>query len=278
MTPDPVPAGPTIGGVGITIRAFEFSLCLPITGAENLNPVPVVAIDGPSASGKGTVAQGVAARLAFYYLDSGAIYRAAALAVRGAGTGLDKPAELATIVAAMNLRFAEGRILLAGVDVTDRARSEAIGRDASRIAALPAVRAALLLRQRDFRMAPGLVADGRDMASVIFPDAALKVFLTASIEERARRRVRQLAEADARKGLIGKENNANIASLFESAVAAAEGAMYPVVLADLVERDRQDAARSAAPLRQVEGAHVLDTTGMPAGQAVEQVLAWYAAG
>ena len=224
------------------------------------------------------MAQGVAARLAYHYLDSGAIYRAAALAVRAVGTGLDKPAELATVVAAMNLRFAEGRILLAGGDVTDLARAEATGRDASRIAALPAVRAALLLRQRDFRIAPGLVADGRDMASVIFPDAALKVFLTASIAERARRRVRQLAEAEARKGLIGKENNANIASLLESAVATAASAMYPLVLADLVERDRQDAARSAAPLRQVEGAHVLDTTGMPAGQAVEQVLAWYAAG
>lgn len=237
----------------------------------------MIAIDGPSASGKGTVAIGVAERLAFHYLDSGAIYRAAALAARSVGADPLDPGELAAAAAAMDLRFVGGRIILADADVTEQARSESTGRDASRIAALPAVRAALLRRQRDFRVSPGLVADGRDMASVVFPDALLKVFLTASPTERARRRARQLAEADARKGLIGKENNANIASLFESAVAAADRLLYPAVLADLVERDRQDAARSAAPLRQVEGAHVLDTTGMPAAQAVERILAWYAA-
>ena len=233
-----------------------------------MNPVPVIAIDGPSASGKGTVALGVAARLAFHYLDSGAIYRAAAMAARSVGADPHEPAELAAAAAAMDLRFVGGRILLADTDVTDQARSEATGRDASRIAALPAVRAALLRRQREFRVSPGLVADGRDMASVIFPDAALKVFLTASAAERARRRARQLAEAGARKGLIGKENNANIASLFESVVAAAERSLYPAVLADLVERDRQDAARSAAPLRQVEGARVLGRAGASGAEDV----------
>ncbi|HEX4326443.1 MAG TPA: (d)CMP kinase, partial [Burkholderiales bacterium] len=153
-----------------------------MSGAQG-HPVAVIAIDGPSASGKGTVAQLVAERLGFHYLDSGAIYRAAAHAARQAGIDLDAvpspESKIAAAAAAMDLRFSGGLILLANQDVSPQLRTEECGREASKIAALPTVRAALLQRQRDFRQAPGLVADGRDMSSVVFPDAALKVFLTA---------------------------------------------------------------------------------------------------
>jgi len=237
----------------------------------HVNPVTVsvIAIDGPSASGKGTVAQLVAERLGFHYLDSGAIYRAAAYAARQAGIDLDNaPAlekDIARVAGTMQLRFAGGQILLANEDVGPQLRTEACGREASKIAALPAVRAALLQRQRDFRQLPGLVADGRDMGSVVFPDAALKVFLTAGVEERARRRAIQLA-ALARigdpKGLIGKENSGNIDALFAS------------VLADLRERDERDSKRAVAPLAQLHDARLLDTSGLSIQQAVQQVLAW----
>ena len=236
-----------------------------------MNPVPVIAIDGPSASGKGTVAQRVAARLGYHYLDSGAIYRAAAVAAVRAGIVLEDPfareAALAACATHMALRFDGDRVWLDGADISAAVRSEAGGRDASRIAALPALRAALLRRQRDFRDLPGLVADGRDMASVVFPDASLKVFLTADVAERARRRTAQLAAATSLekspKGLMEKENNAIIRAPFDA------------VLADLVERDRRDAARSAAPLVQVAGARLLDTTAMSIATAVDTVLTWY---
>lgn len=229
--------------------------------------VPVIAIDGPSASGKGTVAQRVAEALEFAYLDSGAIYRAAALAATCAGFDLDgAPDALAAVAGAMPLRFAAGRVWLSGVDVTDAIRSEECGAKASRIAAIPLVRAALLQRQRDFRVAPGLVADGRDMASVVFPEAALKVFLTAGAEERTWRRVAQLAGLASKdaKYLIEKEKDARLRLLFDS------------VLSDLQERDRRDAGRTAAPLKQVEGALILDTTNLSIEAAVAQILGWWA--
>ena len=241
--------------------------------------IPVIAIDGPSASGKGTVAQRVAEALGFAYLDSGAIYRVAALAAQRAGldaslgaggkavpdTGGAQDA-LAAVAGAMPLRFAAGRVWLGDADVTDAIRSEECGANASRIAAIPCVRAALLQRQRDFRLAPGLVADGRDMASVVFPDAALKVFLTAGVAERAWRRVAQLAgiPLNDAKYLIENEKDAKLNVLFDS------------VLSDLQERDRRDAGRAAAPLKQVEGAQLLDTTHLSIEAAVAQILGWWA--
>lgn len=242
-----------------------------------MNPVPVIAIDGPSASGKGTVAQRVAARLGYHYLDSGAIYRAAAVAAVRAGISLDDPVAvenaLAQCAATMALRFNGDLVLLAGEDVTAAVRSEAGGRDASRIAALPAVRNALLWRQRDFRTAPGLVADGRDMATVVFPDASLKVFLTADVVERARRRTAQLAldggRPESPKGLMENEISATIRAPF--------GAVRAEVLADLVERDRRDSARLTAPLKRSADARLLDTTAMSIDIAVETVVGWYLA-
>lgn len=214
------------------------------------NFVPVIAIDGPSASGKGTVAALVARELGFHYLDSGALYRVAAHAARQHGVALDDETGLAALASRFDLRFDGVEVYLDGVAVGDVIRTEAAGRAASRIAALPALRAALLERQRAFRQAPGLVTDGRDMGSVVFPDAPLKIFLTASVEERAKRRYNQLIE----KGL-----GANLADLLQ----------------DLRERDERDAARAAAPLQQRADAELLDTTGMTIGQAVEQVLQWF---
>lgn len=214
--------------------------------------VPVIAIDGPSASGKGTVAARVARALDFHYLDSGAIYRVTAHAAGGAGVALDDETALAALARGLDLRFDGVEVYLAGQPVGDAIRSEEAGRAASRIAALPALRAALLALQRGFRRAPGLVTDGRDMGSVVFPDASLKVFLTASPEERANRRYKQLIE----KGF-----DANLAALLQ----------------DLRERDARDAARAAAPLRQTADAMLLDTTGLGIDEAVRRVLAAYRA-
>jgi len=211
------------------------------------NPIPVIAIDGPSASGKGTVAARVAARLGFHYLDSGALYRLVALAASRAGVVTDDEMRLAELAATLPAQFDADRVLLDGEDVSLAIRSEDVSVGASRVAALPAVRAALLERQRAYRRAPGVVADGRDMGSVVFPQAALKVFLTASAEARAERRYKQLIE----KGLP-----ANIASL----------------LRDLRERDARDAARSVAPLAQGADAVLLDTTDLTIQQAVDAVL------
>lgn len=213
--------------------------------------VPVIAIDGPSASGKGTIAARVAAELGWHYLDSGAIYRLAALAARRAGVAWDDEAGVASVAARLDVEFGEGSIRLSGEEVGDLIRHEDISTGASRIAALPSVRRALLFRQRLFRRAPGLVADGRDMASVVFPDARTKIFLTASVEARAQRRYKQLIE----KGIA-----ANIAPLLQ----------------DLRERDLRDSQRSVAPLQQSEGAHVLDTTHLGITATVAQVLAWNA--
>jgi 3-phosphoshikimate 1-carboxyvinyltransferase len=212
--------------------------------------VPVIAIDGPSASGKGTVAQRVAQSLGYHYLDSGALYRLLALAAHQHGVTLDDEVALAELAAHMEIRFEGADIWLDGTKVGDELRGEQCAAAASKVAALPAVRAALLDKQHAFRRAPGLVADGRDMASVVFPDAALKVFLTASAEARADRRFKQLME----KGI-----SANIAALLQ----------------DIQARDERDTQRSVAPLQQVQGAHLLDTTALNIGQAVQEVLTRY---
>jgi len=214
--------------------------------------IPVIAIDGPSASGKGTVAALVARELGFHYLDSGAIYRVTAYAAQRGGVALDDEPRLVALAHRIELRFDGVEVYLNGAAVGDVIRSEDAGRAASRIAALPALRAALLDLQRGFRRPPGLVTDGRDMGSVVFPDATLKIFLTASAEERAQRRYKQLIE----KG-------------FDASLAA--------LLQDLRERDARDAARSAAPLQQTADAALLDTTGLTIQQAVEQVLQWFRA-
>ena len=211
--------------------------------------IPVIAIDGPSASGKGTVAARVAAVLGWHYLDSGALYRLAALAAQRAGVAWSDEAAVAAVAAALDVRFGEDSILLSGVEVSEAIRQEDISSGASKIAALPLVREALLARQREFRQAPGLVADGRDMGSVVFPDAQTKIFLTASVEIRAQRRYKQLIE----KGIA-----ANIQPL----------------LLDLRARDERDSQRSVAPLQQSEGAILLDTTDLTIEQAVNQVLVW----
>lgn len=214
--------------------------------------VPVIAIDGPSASGKGTVAARVAAALGFHLLDSGALYRLTAVAAMRAGVAFDDEAALAPIAATLDVKFVDGGTWLAGEEVSEAMRAEQASVGASRVAVHGAVRAALLDRQRAFRQAPGLVADGRDMGSVVFPDAELKVFLTASVEIRAGRRYKQLIE----KGL-----SANLESLSQ----------------DLRERDERDRSRAHAPLVQLPDAILLDTTAMNADAAVRVVLdAWSA--
>lgn len=213
---------------------------------------PVIAIDGPSASGKGTVAARLAACLGFHYLDSGAVYRLTALAALHRNAPLDNEAAICAIASSLDAHFVEGMILLDGEDATEALRTERVGEGASRVAVLPAVREALLQRQRDFRRAPGLVADGRDMGSVVFPDSLLKVFLTASVEERALRRYKQL---------IAKE----------------ESATFDTILRDLNQRDARDRARQVAPLQQLPDAHLLDTTEMNVDRAVQTILDWWQA-
>jgi cytidylate kinase len=192
----------------------------------------------------------VSERLGFRLLDSGALYRLTALSAMRAGVDMADEAGLASLARAMDVRFADGAIYLEGADVSTQLRAEEIGNNASRVAALPAVRTALLDLQLAFRAMPGLVGDGRDMGTVVFPDAKLKVFLTASVEARAQRRYKQLIE----KGFP-----ANLSDL----------------LKDLIERDARDTNRAVAPLKPAEGAHLLDTSNMSVDEAVEQVLAWY---
>ena len=210
----------------------------------------VIAIDGPSASGKGTVASRVAAALGWNYLDSGALYRLTALYARQRNVGWTNEAAVAALAAALPAQFDGQRVLLDGEDVGNAIRSEEIGMGASAVAQLPAVRAALLQRQRDFQTASGLVADGRDMGSVVFPDAALKVFLTASAQVRAERRAKQL-------GL------------------PCEGLAFERILADIEARDEADRCRAAAPLRQLPDALLLDTSDMGIEEAVKKVVDWY---
>jgi len=211
-------------------------------------PAPVIAIDGPSASGKGTVARRVAQALRFHLLDSGALYRLVALKALRSGTPSDDEAEVARLAETLDAQFDSGEIVLDGEPVGEALRSEETGAVASQVAALPRVRTALLARQRAFRRAPGLVADGRDMGSVVFPDADLKFFLTASAEERAWRRYKQLME----KGL---------------------SATMPAILKDIEARDRRDTQRGAAPLRLCADAQALDTTDLTIEEAVAEVLA-----
>lgn len=217
-----------------------------------MTAIPVITIDGPTASGKGTVAGRVAAQLGFALLDSGALYRLTALSALEAGIDLADAVAVSALVATLDIHFEGERILLSGRDVSRQIREEAVGVAASKIAALPAVRQALVDLQHSFRRPPGLVADGRDMGTVIFPDAQLKVFLTASVEARAERRYKQL---------IDKGFPANMLALLQ----------------DLQERDARDTQRAVAPLKPAEGARLLDTSAMTIEQSVEQVLAWYQA-
>jgi cytidylate kinase len=210
----------------------------------------VIAIDGPSASGKGTVAEKVAKALGFRYLDSGALYRLVTLAAINARADLGDEPVLARIAQDMEIDFREGKTWLGGHDVTADLRSESVSAAASRVAAHPSVRRALLSRQRGFRTAPGLVADGRDMGSVVFPDAPLKVFLTADVATRAERRYKQLME----KGMYAKMND---------------------VVEELRRRDERDSSRPVAPLKHYPDALFLDTAGMTADQAAQQILDWW---
>jgi len=210
----------------------------------------VIAIDGPTASGKGTVASLVAEKLGFHYLDSGALYRLVALASEKQGIDVKNGSELGLLVPKLLISFKNGQIFLNSEDVTDAIRTENIGLRASALAVHPEVRAALVGLQRSFRQFPGLVADGRDMASVIFPDAVLKVFLTATAAARAERRYKQL---------IAKGISAKLSDLLQ----------------DLQERDARDSSRGAAPLLVAEGAKVLETSDLSIDQAVKTVLDWY---
>ncbi len=209
--------------------------------------IPVIAIDGPSASGKGTVASMVADALGFHYLESGALYRLVALASSRAGLGEGDEKALADLAGGLDVKFRGGQVFLSGEDVAEELRREEIGNRASSVARLPRVRAALLERQRAFRQPPGLVADGRDMGTVVFPDALLKVFLTASVQVRAERRYKQL---------IDKGIGANLASLSR----------------DLAMRDERDAYRAAAPLVPAPDAVLLDSSDLSVEDVVAQVV------
>jgi len=217
---------------------------------ENFSHIPVIAIDGPTASGKGTVAQKVAEYFGFHYLDSGALYRLVGLASFLQGVSLTDEVGLSKIAQELPVTFLGEKVFLNNQDVTDDIRQEEMGKRASVVGAIKGVRTALVERQRAFLQAPGLVADGRDMASVIFPAAGLKVFLTATVEARAERRYKQL---------IAKGFSANIHTLTQ----------------DLRERDERDTQRADAPLTVVSGARMLDTTQMTVVEAVNQVIDWY---
>jgi cytidylate kinase len=225
-----------------------------MNSADSREHVPVLTIDGPSGSGKGTISRLVAQRLSWHYLDSGAIYRAVGVAAGWGDIDLADPAALVRCTFDTKIDFIEDdesrelRIIVNGLDATDELRTETSGAAASAIAAIPEVRAALKDRQRAFRRAPGLVADGRDMGTVIFPDAAHKVFLTASAEERAERRYKQLKDKGVSVTLDG-------------------------LLREILARDARDAQRVVAPLRPAEDAVRIDTTGLSITEVVERVLA-----
>ena len=210
----------------------------------------VIAIDGPSASGKGTVASRVAAALGFDYLDSGALYRLTALYAQKENVEWTNEAGVAKLAESLPAEFDGQKVLLNGEDVSEQTRTEAIGMGASAVAQLPQVRTALLQRQRDFLTGKGLVADGRDIGSVIFPQAALKVFLTASAQVRAERRAKQI-------GL------------------PCEGVEFDRILSDIEARDEADRRRAVAPLQQLPDAQLLDTTELGIEESVKKVLDWY---
>jgi cytidylate kinase len=208
---------------------------------------PVIAIDGPAASGKGTVAQGVADALRLHYLDSGSLYRLVALKASREGVAASDEARLAALARSLDVAFDQGRVHLDHSDVTEELRGEPVSAAASRVAVFPAVRQALVARQRAFRRPPGLVADGRDMGTVVFPDAVLKIYLMASAEVRAGRRYKQLIE---------KGNSVTL-----------EGLLH-----DIRERDARDSARAAAPLKAAADALILDTTDLTIAASIAFVL------
>jgi cytidylate kinase len=212
--------------------------------------IPVIAIDGPSASGKGTIAAIVAQRLGFHYLDSGALYRIVGLVAGEQGINLEKDSEVSRIALNLNIKFNGEEVWVNGREVSGLIRGEVAGAAASRVAALPGVRAALMTLQHNFRCQPGLVADGRDMGSVVFPDAGLKIYLTATPEERAQRRYKQL---------ITKEVDASMAALLQ----------------DIRDRDHRDSNRATAPLLKCADAIEFDTTGIPVEAVVAKVLQLY---
>lgn len=215
-----------------------------------IKEIPVLTLDGPSGAGKGTVSRRIAKRLGWSYLDSGAIYRALAVAVMDQNVALSDLEGIVKIALAMELSFESDespRILLAGRDITDRIQTETCGNMASKVAALGPVRQALLQKQREFRQLPGLVADGRDMGTVVFPDAQYKVFLTASAEERALRRYKQLKE---------KGSDVTLASLTKK----------------IEERDRRDRERSEAPLRMAEDAVLVDSSHLTIDEVIARCL------
>jgi cytidylate kinase len=218
------------------------------------NDIPVIAIDGPSGSGKGTISRQVALALGWHLLDSGALYRLVAVAAKESGKSNASEDELAAIAASLEVSFGtdEGgseQIWLAGEEVSARVRAEECGLMASKIAALPTVRTALLELQRGFRKAPGLVADGRDMGSMVFPDSRLKVFLTASANERAKRRHKQLKD----KGI---------------------DVSLPALSRDIEDRDRRDSERSVAPLRPADDARMLDSSKLTIDEVTQTILEW----
>ncbi len=225
---------------------------MTVTHYHDKTPAPVIAIDGPTASGKGTVAQRVAEALGFHYLDSGALYRLTALASTRHHVAVEDVNALAEVASNLHVAFRDGVVLLDGHDVSHEIRAESIGNRASAIAVHGPLRAALVGRQQAFRIDPGLVADGRDMGTVIFPDATLKVYLTASPEARADRRYKQL---------IAKGFSANIEDL----------------LKDLRLRDARDSSRSSAPLKPAPDAITLDTSALTVEQAVGTVIGWFSA-
>ncbi len=217
--------------------------------------VPVITVDGPSGVGKGTLSQRLARHLGWHFLDSGALYRLLGLAARHQGVEFTDQSALGALALKLDVRFlpselGETTIVLNNQDVTRDIRTEQAGNDASKVAAVPAVRAALLQRQRDFRQLPGLVADGRDMGTTVFPDASLKFFLTASAEVRAERRYKQLKE----KGL---------------------GASLTTLLAEIAERDERDRTRSVSPLKPAEDAIVIDTSHLGIDEVFSAVLERY---
>lgn len=225
-----------------------------------LIPPTVITIDGPSGSGKGTIAQRLAAQLGFYYLDSGVLYRVLALAAKQRHISMDDEIALETLVKELDVKFSTpeigkaSQVTLDGQDVGSIIRTEEMGNGASQVSRHQRVRAALLERQRIFRQFPGLVTDGRDMGTVVFPDAQVKIFLLASAQERARRRCKQLEE----QGLMAKGlNEQNINDKLAHFTAA------------LIERDQRDSQRSVAPLAPAKDAYVIDTTGL----SIEEVMA-----